>query len=204
MTDLADTAASVAGTALGSTISAATKPLRWQIYGALLLAGAGALGAAVWWHAGRVQATHQAAYDKARGEQVRAENRALLVQQERIAALSTQLMEAQSAHTKTQASLATARAAAGQRGERVRSAAGGDELGLRLGAADCTVARGFAADAFRTATACRDAVAEIGLGSGGLVESAASAHYEHERADALMRFSMPLSPFSNPTTTTPE
>ena len=128
--------------------------------------------------------------------QAQAENRSLLVQAERIATLSTELMEAQSAHATARSNLASARAAAGKRGERVRNESAGTGLDQRIAAADCNITRTFAAGAFRAAAACRDDLAEIGLGAGGLVESSASAHYERARADALMHFSMPRSPFT--------
>lgn len=138
----------------------------------------------------------QAEWDKARLAQVQAENRSLLVQAERIATLTNELAEAQSVHAKISSYLARARAGADKRGERVREQTAGDNLDRRLAAADCGVSRSFGAGAFRTATTCRNDLAEIGLGAGGLVESSASAHYEHARADALMKFSMPRSPFT--------
>lgn len=128
-----------------------------------------------------------------------AKNSALLNLQERVATLSTDLMEAQSAHATTKSELADARNNARTRGQRVRNEAAGDSLDQRIAAAECTVARAFAAGSFRAAAACRDHLAEIGLGSGGLVEASASASYEHGRAEALMRFVMPRSPF-NPAT----
>lgn len=169
---------------------------------ALVLGGLGVWGA-ITWDKGRIKDAHQAGYDQAQAEaktaQTAADNRALLTQREQIITLTNDLTEARNAHDKTQADLAVARDAARRAGERVRlAAAPGGGLEDRIGAAECGVARTFAAGAFRTAQSCRDAVADLGLGPGGLVESAASARYEHARAEALMRFSMPRSPFLQP------
>lgn len=176
---------------------------RWAVLAGVLGGLLFALGAAGLHIHGEGKATGaaqvQAQWDKARLAQAQAENRSLLVQAERIATLSTELMEAQSAHATTRSNLAPARAAAGKRGERVRNEAAGNGLDRRLADAHCNITRTFAAGAFRAAAACRDDLAEIGLGAGGLVESSASAHYEHARADALMRFSMPRSPFTRET-----
>lgn len=147
--------------------------------------------------AGRLEV--QAKWDQSRLARAQAENRSLLVQAERIATLSNELTEAQSVHAKTTSDLDRARVGADKRGERVREQTAGDGLDRRLADAHCNVARTFAAGAFRAAAACRDHLAEIGLGAGGLVESSASAHYEHARAEALMRFSMPRSPFTKET-----
>jgi hypothetical protein len=173
------------------------------LYLAVAAAGAAALGGAVWWHSGRVADLHGAAFqaglDKAKAEALAAENRALLIQREQIITLSNDLTELRYAHDQSVLDLASARAAAARNGQRVRNAVpAGGELDQRLAAAECPVVRTFAAGAFRTAATCRDAVAEIGLGAGGLVESSASARYEAGRADALIRFSMPRSPFTPP------
>ncbi|MDT4880359.1 hypothetical protein FQZ97_1161060 [compost metagenome] len=150
-----------------------------------------------------MDAVFQSGHAAATAQHLAAENRALLLQAERIATLSNDLTEALGAYSITSNYLVTGRERAGAAGQRVRSAsAPGGGLEQRLGAAECGVARTFAAGAFRTAAACRDDVAALGLGTGGLVESAASAHYEHARAEALMRFSMPRSPFA-PKETTP-
>lgn len=174
----------------------------YVLLAALVVGGLGVWGAMVW-DKGRMQAARQAGYDQAKAEdqaaQTAAENRSLLNQREQIINLTNELTEARNAHDATKQDLGEARARAFAAGQRVRSAAAptGD-LEDRLAAAQCPIVRSFAAGAFRTAQSCRDAVAEIGLGSGGLVESAASARYEHARAEALMRFSMPRSPFTQP------
>jgi hypothetical protein len=166
------------------------------LYGAI---GAAAVGGAAWWHSAKVESGYQRGYSVATGEHQAAVNRSLLLQAERIATLSNELTEALNAYSITSNALASARTGAEYRGHRVRAVAAGPELEQRLGAAECGVARTFGAGAFRTAAACRDDVAALGLGTGGLVESAASAHYEHARAEALMRFSMPRTPFKKPT-----
>ena len=173
------------------------------LYGGLFVAGAAAFAGAAAWHGAQVKATRDTAFKagqtQVRTEALAAENRALLSQSERIITLSNDLTELRNAHEKTVVDLATARAAADRRGQRVRNATpAGGELDQRIAAAECPVVRTFAAGAFRTAATCRDAVADLGLGTGGLVESAASAHHEAGRADALIRFSMPLSPFTKP------
>jgi hypothetical protein len=173
------------------------------LYGGLLVAGAAAATGANLWHGWKVDGAHDDAFKagqaQVRGDTLAAENRALLNQREQIITLSNDLTELRDAHTKATKDLATALAAADRRGQRVRNATpAGGELDQRIGAAECPVVRTFAAKAFRTAAACRDVVADLGFGAGGLVESAASAHYEAGRADALMRFSMPRSPFNTP------
>lgn len=180
---------------------AAKLAANWQAYALVATLLVTAAGGAYIWHGWEVDGAHDAAFSdgqaQVRGEALAAENRALLLQREQIINLSNTLTELRDAHTKTTKDLASARAAADQRGQRVRNATpAGGELDQRIEAAECSVVRTFAAGAFRTAATCRDAVAEIGLGLGGLVESAASAHYEAGRADALIRFSMPRSPFT--------
>lgn len=180
-------------------ILALMNPTRWAILAGVVLALAAAVGGALAYthsagkDAGRAEV--QASWNAEKLQQAQAEIRTALLRAERVATLSNQLMEAQSAHAKTIKDLADVRAGAHARGKRVRDAAGGTELDQRVAAAECTVARAFAAGAFRAAAACRDHLADIGLGAGGLVESAASAHYEHRRAEALRQFVMPRSPF---------
>lgn len=170
------------------------------LYGGLLAAGAALSAVAMLWHGWQVDGVHDAAFKagqaEVRGESLAAENRALLIQREQIITLSTDLMEAQRVHAQTSQALAAALARAAAAGQRVRSAAAGDELDQRIGAAECSVARSFGARAFRAAAACRDDAAALGLGTGGLVESAASAHYEHARAEALSKLRMPKGPFT--------
>lgn len=164
------------------------------LYGAIAAAGAAAVGGAAWWHSAKVEAGYHRGYAVATGEHQAAVNRSLILQAERIATLSNELTEALNAYSITSNALAGARAGADHRGQRVRAVAAGPELEQRLGASECGVARTFAAGAFRTAQTCRDNVAELGLGVGGLVESSASAHYEHARAEALIRFTAPRAP----------
>jgi hypothetical protein len=169
-------------------------PTRWAVAGGVLLA---LLAGAAWWHGAAVSEAREQGRAETRAAWLAAENRALLNMAERAATLSNELTEALHAYSIVSSHLASARTGADHRGQRVRSAAApSGDLSSRLGAAECGVARAFAADAFRTAAACRDTVADLGLGVGGLVESSASAHAEHARADALMRFSMPRSPFT--------
>lgn len=175
----------------------------WQIYAWVALAGAVAAGGAIWWHADQVddhyEASFKAGQEQVRAQQVAAENRSLLLQREQIITLSNELTEIRNAYTTVAAGLTDARGRASVSGQRVRDATpAGGELDQRLAAAECPVVRTFAAGAFRTAASCRDAVADLGLGAGGLVEASASAQYEHARADALIRFSMPRSPFTKP------
>jgi hypothetical protein len=168
-------------------------PTRWAVLGAVLLA---LLGGATIVHTRSLSEAREQGRAETRAAWLAAENRALLNLAERAATLSNELTEALSAYSTVATHLSGARADADRRGQRVRSAAApSGDLAARLGAAECSVARAFAADAFRTAAACRDTVADLGLGTGGLVESSASAHAEHARADALMRFAMPRSPF---------
>jgi hypothetical protein len=166
------------------------------LYGAL--AGAAVAGAALW-HNAKVESGYQRGYSVANSEHKAAENRALLVQAERIATLSNDLTEALAAYGTVSNNLTTARVEYRYRGERVRAAVQGDELDRRLGAAECGVARTFAAGAFRTAATCRNDLAEVGLGVGGLVEASASAQYEHDRAEALRRYYSPFTSLHNPT-----
>jgi hypothetical protein len=171
------------------------------LYGGLLAAGA-ALSTGAWlWHGWQVDGVHDEAFkagkDLAKGEALAAQNRALLTQREQIITLSNDLTELRNAHAQTVLDLAAARGRAVAAGQRVRNAVpAGGELDQRIAAAECPVVRTFAAGAFRTAATCRDAVADLGLGAGGLVESTASAYHEAGRADALIRFSMPRSPFT--------
>lgn len=179
--------------------SSIMNPTRWAVLAgvalALMMAAGGALlyahGAGK--DAGRSEV--QAKWSAADLERAQAEIRTALLRAERVATLSNELMEAQSAHAQAVKDLAIARAGAHTRGQRVRNTAASNELDQRIAAAECTVARAFAAGSFRAAASCRDHLAEIGLGPGGLVESAASAHYEHRRAEALRQFVMPRSPF---------
>lgn len=192
-----------AGAAGGAAAKFFSGGVGWQFYALVALAGAAAMGGALWWHADQVddhyEASFKAGQEQVRGEQVRAENRSLLLQREQIITLSNDLTEIRNAYTTVAAGLTDARGRAGRSGQRVRDAIpAGGELDQRLDAAECPVVRTFAAGAFRTAASCRDAVADLGLGAGGLVEASASAQYEHSRADALMRFSMPRSPFTKP------
>ena len=173
----------------------------------LAIAAVAVAGFASWgviaWDKRRIKDAHQAGYDQAKTEvatdRLAADNRALLTQREQILTLTNELTEARNAHDATKQDLGDARARAFAAGQRVRiTAAPGGGLEDRLGAAECGVARTFAAGAFRTAQSCRDDLAELGLGTGGLVESSSSARFEHARAEALMRFSMPRSPFTQP------
>lgn len=183
-------------------ILALMNPTRWAILAGVVLALAAAVGGALAYthsagkDAGRAEV--QASWNAEKLQQAQAEIRTALLRAERVATLSNQLMEAQSAHAKSINDLSIARTIAHARGQRVRHAAGGTALEQRIAAAECTVARTFAAGSFRAAAACRDRLAEIGLGAGGLVESSASAHYEHARAQSLMTFTMPRSPFQPP------
>ena len=180
-------------------ILALMNPTRWAILAGAVLALAATVGGALaYTHGagkGAGRAEVQAAWNAQKLEQAQAEIRTALLRAERVATLSNELMEAQSAHAKTIKDLANARAGAHARGQRVRNTAAGNELDQRIAATECTVARAFAAGSFRAAASCRDHLAEIGLGPGGLVESSASAHYEHRRAEALRQFVMPRSPF---------
>lgn len=183
-------------------ILALMNPTRWAILAAVVLALAATVGSAlVYTHstgkdAGRAEV--QADWNAEKLQQAQAEIRTALLRAERVAALSNHLMEAQSAHAQAIKDLSATRAGSRSRGQRVRDAAAGTELDQRIAAAECPVARTFAARAFRTAAACRDHLEDIGFGTGGLVESAASAHYEHARAQSLMNFTMPRSPFQPP------
>lgn len=116
----------------------------------------------------------------------------------RVTQLVNQLKEAQDANTKIERARRDALALAERRARELRDNRSTSELALgttkALAVAECNVVRTFAAGAYRTATTCRDAVADLGLGAGGLVEATASAYHEHERAEALMRFVMPDQP----------
>lgn len=164
-----------------------------------IIAGAAGLLFLKRWDSGRLDHARQAGYEAAMAEvktqRLAADNRSLLLQREQIITLTNELTEARNAFDAVQRSRAAALDRARRDGQRVRLAASGDELDRRVGGAECSVIRTFAAGSFRTAASCRDHLAEIGLGAGGLVESSASAHYEHQRAQALMKFSMPRSPF---------
>lgn len=142
----------------------------------------------------QLDAAGKAAVEQYKLEQKAAENTALRMQAERIATLSNDLMEAQSAHAKAIRDLSVARSAAAAAGERLRVLTERGELESRIARAEREVLNTVAARAIRAAKAGRDAVAEIGLGAGGLVESAASAHHEHARAEALMRARFPRLP----------
>lgn len=169
-----------------------------MLLGILAIGGAMTFGL-IKWDKARLASAHQSGYDQAKKEvaieRQAAENRALLNQREQIITLTNELTEARNAFDAAQRNRVAALDRARRDGQRVRLAAGSDELDRRVASAQCPVVRTFAAGAFRTATTCRDALAEIGLGAGGLVESSASAHYEHQRAQSLMKFSMPRSPF---------
>jgi hypothetical protein len=173
-------------------------PTRWAILGGVLLAlvlaaGAGMLKV----HSSGVgmgKAEVQALWDKDSLERSHERNRTLIAHTERLISLSEELNGARDAYQQTLTDLASSRDAARTRGERVRVAAKGTGLDASLANAQCPVVRTFAAGAFRTAQACRDDLAEIGLGAGGLVDVSAVAKYERARADNLLKFSLPRSP----------
>lgn len=166
------------------------------------VAAAAAVGV-IAWDKSRIKSADEAGYARAKQE-VKAEasaalNRSLLNQREQIITLNEDLTIAHDEYTRTKDQLDVAHAAARKSGERVRNAAtAGDELERRVAAADLGAVRTFATGSFRTAQACRDVVAEAGFGAGGLVESSAAHRAEKQRADALMKFSMPSTPFTKP------
>jgi hypothetical protein len=170
----------------------------------LAIALVAATGLTAWgvlsWDKGRLAAAHKAGHTQAMTEvktaQVAAENRALLNQREQIISLNSQLTKATNAYLTSQTNLVDARNRAVASGKRVHDTASGDALDRRVAAADLSTLRTFGTGAFRTAVSCRESVAEIGLGAGGLVESASAYRFEHARAEALMKFSMPKSPFN--------
>jgi hypothetical protein len=177
-------------------------PTQWYI----LLVAAGAFlalaGAGAWYahsegkEAGRAEV--QAKWDKQRLSQADANNRSLMNQAEKIATLSTELMDAERAQTKVIADLARARAVADSRARVLRARAATDELAARVAAAEREKLNEFATRAYAAAVRGRDAVAELGLRAGGYVEAAAAAHAEHARAEALVKFvtpRMPAGPF---------
>lgn len=146
------------------------------------------------WHNHKVSALEEkffkAGQDQVRLDVAKAENRSLLIQREKIITLSNDLEVARNAHANVAKALGDARRNAVVSGQRVRNAAttSGGELDQRIAIAECSVVRTFAAKAFRAAAACRDNFAEIGLGTGGLVEASASSYYEHDRAEAVIKF----------------
>ena len=181
------------------------------LYGGIFLAGALAVFAAMSWHSGKVEEVREAAVDLGRMEiealraadalaDARTRAHDALAYAERAITLSNELNGARNAHQDALQRLSEARTRSAAAGRRVRDAAepAGGELDQRIAAADYAVSRSFGADAFRTAVSCRGNLAEIGLGPGGLVETSASEHYQASRADALIRFSMPRSPFTKP------
>ena len=163
--------------------------------------GGVAIAGAVVWDKGRIKSADAAGYARAKQE-VKVEasaalNRSLINQRELILTLNDDLTIAINDYTRTKAQLDAAHALAWSAGQRVRNVATtGDELDRRAAAASRDALRTFGTGAFRTAQACRDVVAEAGYGAGGLVGSSASAHFEHARAEGLMKFSMPKSPFT--------
>lgn len=181
-----------------NNLLALMNPTRWAILGGVLLALVLAVGAAgVKVHSdgvGSGKAEVQALWDKDALARSHERNTTLLAHTERLITLSEELNGARNDFLQTQSDLAIARPAARARGERVRVAAKGTGLDAQLTDAQCSVVRTFAAGAFRTAQACRDDLAEIGLGTGGLVEVTGIAKYERARADNLLKFSLPRPP----------
>lgn len=152
------------------------------------------------WYLAKLSAADQAGYDRAMSEvntaQTKADNRSLLIQREQIINLTNALSKARNDYAQTKLDLVAARNQLGAATARVQfAAAPGSDLEYRLAAAGDGVSSAFGARAFRTAKTCRDDVATLGLGAGGLVESSASARYEHARAEALSGRLMPKSPF---------
>jgi hypothetical protein len=184
-------------------------PTQWYILGGVLLAltlAFGAIGVKI--HSSGVavgEANKQVEVDKLEGQITQMK---LELEQERVMVLrahlirvnelQTALTEAKNANQEIERKRLAAVALADRRARELRDNQATEQLAVRtveaLATAECNVVRTFAAGAYRTATTCRDAVAEIGLGVGGLVETSASAHYEHDRAEALMRFTMPTAP----------
>lgn len=184
-------------------------PTQWIILGGVLLALAAAFsGIAYSVHNAGVakgEANRQAEVDKleravlqAQLEQAEERNMLLRAHLHRVNELTNELTEAKNAYEDVNRKRLAAVALADQRARRVRDLQATAELAAStteaLAVAECNVVRTFAAGAYRTATTCRNAVADLGLGAGGLVEASASAHYEHSRAEALMRFTMPEPP----------
>jgi hypothetical protein len=180
-------------------------PTQWAILAGVLLAlvaAVTAVGAKVYGNgedAGRSEI--QAKWDKDRikllaekADQAAALNRSLLLQAERAATLSNALQENARAYSKISQELAVVRTRADADGRRLREQAASAQLATRVANAEREVVNDFAAGAFRAAVACRDDLAEIGLGAGGLVEASNSAHAEHSRAEALINFFMPQAP----------
>lgn len=178
-------------------------PTRWAILGGVLLAlvvAGGAAMATVYSNGKEAGAAKvQALRDADALADAKARTHDALAYTERVITLTSTLSELKNAYTTVAAGLIDARSRASVSGQRVRDATpAGGELDQRLAAAECPVVRAFGANAFRTAVSCRGHLAEIGLGPGGLVETSASEHYQAGRADALIRFSMPRSPFTKP------
>lgn len=152
------------------------------------------------WYLAKLSAADQAGYDRAMSEvntaQTKADNRALLNQREQIINLTNALSKARNEYAQTKLDLAAARTQLGAAPVRVRNAAApGSDLESRLAAAGIGVASSFGAGAFRAVKKSRDDIASLGYGDGGLVESSASARYEHARAESLKQQLMPKSPF---------
>ena len=181
-----------------NNILALMNPTRWAILGGVLLALVLAVGAAgLKVHTNGVssgKAEVQALWDKDSLARSNERNRTLIVHTERLITLSEELNGARDVFQKTLSYLASARTVVHARGERVRVAAKGTGLDAQLADAQCPVVRTFAAGAFRTAQACRDDLAEIGLGAGGLVEVSGIAKFERARGDYLLKFSLPRPP----------
>lgn len=178
-------------------------PTRWAILGGVLLAlvvAGGAAMATVYSNGKDAGAAKvQALRDADALADAKARTHDALAYTERVITLTSTLTELKNAYTTVAAGLNDARHRASVSGQRVRDATpAGGELDQRLAAAECQVGRTFGADAFRTAVSCRGDLAEIGLGPHGLVETSAAEHYQAGRADALITFSMPRSPFTKP------
>ena len=127
-------------------------------------------------------------------EQLKADNHSMRLQADRIIVLTNDLATAKASYEKFASNLQTSRGSAAVTGDRLRKQTDSD-LDSRIANTQCPVVREVAAGALRTAITCRGYVADLGLGIGGLVESTNSAYYEHGRAEALMKFKMPTSPF---------
>lgn len=170
-------------------MGAARKPALWGA----VLAGASLVAGATLWHghvAGKaIKAARADGANSVRLEQLAADNRSLINQAERGHTLTASLTKAKNEAHQSQIDLSGARARSAGAGQRLREQS--TDLNSRIAATECPVVRGFAADAYRTASACRGDIESLGLGVGGLVESAESAHYEHARAEALMKFALP-------------
>ena len=165
-----------------------------SLYVALIVmvaTGAASMAIGVW-DKNRLASAEEAGYARAVAEkaveQTNSDNRSLLNQQEVIISLNNNLMKAKSEHSKTVRDLANVRAQLAVAAPRVQLAAEtGSGLEYQLASAGNGIASVFGARAYRIAVACRNNLAEIGLGTGGLVESAASARYEYERAEAASK-----------------